>query len=258
MPDANPTCLISLVFSNPMRTFLTRMIVGLLVISNQLNAQSPVNQPVSLSPTQRRIVLIAGLTAKGDLQKLQRALHTGLDAGLTVNEIKEVLVHVYAYCGFPRSIRGLQTFMTVLDERKKKGISDKMGKESSPISGNEPKYERGKKVLEQLTGQPEIGPKRGYSAFSPEIDVFLKEHLFADIFERDVLSHADRELTTISVLTSIGGVEPMLQSHLGICLRVGLTEPQLEQTMSLIETSVGKTEAESGRSVLRQVISSRR
>lgn len=57
----------------------------------------------------------------------------------------------------------------------------------------EPKYERGKKILEQLTGQPETGPKRGYAAFSPEIDVFLKEHLFADLFERNVLNYTDRE-----------------------------------------------------------------
>ncbi|MEZ0487038.1 carboxymuconolactone decarboxylase family protein [Fibrella aquatica] len=217
-----------------------------------------VNQPVALSSNQQQIVIISALTAKGDLQKLQPALSAGLDAGLTVNEIKEVLVHLYAYCGFPRSIRGLQTFMAVLDERKKKGISENVGKEASPIVGNVPKYERGKKVLEQLTGQPETGPKRGYAAFSPEIEVFLKEHLFADIFERDVLSYADRELTTISVLTSIGGVEPMLQSHLGLCLHVGLTGPQLEQAMAVIETNVGKSEADAGRVVLKQVTAARR
>lgn len=223
-----------------------------------LSAQSTMDQPVSLIKKQQRLVVIAALTAKGELRKLQPALNSGLDAGLTVNEIKEVLVHLYAYCGFPRSIRGLQTFMTVLDERKKRGITDATGKEATPITGNVPKYERGKKVLEQLTGQPETGPKRGYAAFSPEIDVFLKEHLFADLFGRDVLSYTDRELTTIAVLTSIGGVEPMLQAHLGICLRVGLTEPQLRQVFSLIEASVGKAEAEAGRAVLTQVMAASR
>jgi alkylhydroperoxidase/carboxymuconolactone decarboxylase family protein YurZ len=189
---------------------------------------------------------------------LPTALNSGLDAGLTVNETKEVLVHLYAYCGFPRSIWGLQTLMSVLDERKKKGITDKMGKEASPITSRESKYERGKRTLEQLTGQPETRPKRGYAAFSPEIEVFLKEHLFADIFERDVLSYVERELTTISVLTSIGGVEPMLQSHLGICLHLGLTESQLKQVFSLIDTNLGKAEAQAGRTVLTQVMASRR
>jgi alkylhydroperoxidase/carboxymuconolactone decarboxylase family protein YurZ len=240
-----------------MRIAFVSMIIGWFIPFSQLHAQQT-NQPIPLSPKQQSIVVISALTAKGNLQKLPTALTTGLDAGLTVNETKEVLVHLYAYCGFPRSIRGLQTLMSVLDERKKKGITDKMGKEASPITSRESKYERGKRTLEQLTGQPETGPKRGYAAFSPEIEVFLKEHLFADVFERDVLSYADRELTTISVLTSIGGVEPMLQSHLGICLHMGLTESQLNQAFSLIETKLGKTEAEAGRAVLAQVMASRR
>ncbi|MVM30877.1 carboxymuconolactone decarboxylase [Spirosoma sp. HMF4905] len=241
-----------------MRILFVCLLVGWFIPFNHLNAQNQIDQSTNLSAKQQSIVVVTALTAKGELQKLQPALNTGLDAGLTVNEIKEVLVHLYAYCGFPRSIRGLQTLMSVLDERKKKGITDKVGKEASPITSHDPKYERGKKVLEQLTGQPETGPKRGYSAFSPEIDVFLKEHLFADIFERDVLSFTERELTTISVLSSIGGVEPMLQSHLGICLHLGLTRTQLEQVMALIETNIGQAEADSGRTVLAQVMASRR
>ncbi len=241
-----------------MRIFLLIPLIGYCLTGNQLNAKSSLHQANALTPKQQQIVIIAALTAKGNLQKLPAALSQGLDAGLSVTEIKEVLLHLYAYCGFPRSIRGLQTLMTVLEERKKKGIADKMGQEASPIDGHEPKYERGKKVLEQLTGQPEIDPKRGYAAFSPEIDVFLKEHLFADLFGRDVLSYTNRELTTISVLTSIGGVEPMLQSHLGICLHIGLTESQLKQALELIETNIGKSEAEAGRSILTQVVALRR
>lgn len=226
--------------------------------STPLTAQSTPPPPTALSPRQQSIAVVAALTARGDLQHLQPALAKGLDAGLTVNELKEVLVHLYAYCGFPRSIRGLQTLMAVLDERKQRGITDPTGREATPVASTEPKYERGKKVLEQLTGQPETGPKRGYSAFSPEIDVFLKEHLFADLFERDLLSYTDRELTTIAVLLSFGGVEPMLQSHLGIGLRVGLTEPQLRQVLALVETHVGQAEAEAGRAVLARVLGARR
>ena len=121
-------------------------------------------------------------------------MNEGLDAGLTINEIKEVIVHLYAYCGFPRSIRGLQTFMEVLDERKAKGINDKTGADASPINEEPDKYERGKKVLGELTKTPQDGPLSGYSAFAPVIDTFLKEHLFADIFERDVLTYCRKRI----------------------------------------------------------------
>jgi len=211
----------------------------------------------SLSAKQQSIVLIAAYCATGELQKLKPALNEGLDAGLTVNEIKEVIVHLYAYCGFPRSIRGLQTFMEVLDERKAKGINDNTGAEASPVNQEPDIYERGKKVLGDLTKAPQDRPLSGYGAFAPVIDTFLKEHLFADIFERDVLTYAERELVTISVLSSIGGVEPMLRSHLNICMNLGLTPEQLNEFIEIIKAKVGKKEAKAAQAVLNEVHSNR-
>lgn len=221
-----------------------------LAIFSSMNAQNT----QTLTSKQQSIVKISALTAKGDLENLKTALTGGLEAGLTVNEIKEVLVHLYAYCGFPRSLQGLNTFIAVLDERKKKGIKDVIGREAAPVSSEESKYERGKKNLEKLTGKKETGPKTGYAAFSPEIEVFLKEHLFADIFERDVLNFTDREIVTISALIALGGVEPQLEGHLNIGMNVGLTESQLDQIFSIIETNIGKKEADSGRAVLNKVL----
>lgn len=207
-----------------------------------------------LSTEHQSIIGIAALTAKGDLPKLKVELNKGLDAGLTVNEIKEAIIHLYAYAGFPRSIRGLQTFMAVLDERKANGIEDVMGAEASPIIDERSKYERGKALLEELTGVPEAGPKTGYVAFAPTIEIFLKEHLFADIFERDVLTYQERELVTISVLSSIGGVEPMLRSHLNLSLNVGLTPDQLQQFVGVVKQAVGKKEAKAAQQVLDEVL----
>lgn len=220
-------------------------------------AQSSENNE-GLSTQQQSIVKISALTAIGDLTDLNTSLNEGLDAGLTVNEIKEVIVHLYAYCGFPRSIRGLQTFMEVLDERKTKGINDQQGNEPSVINNDGSKYERGKAILGELTNTKQDGPLTGYSAFAPVIDKFLKEHLFADIFERDVLTYAQRELVTISVLSSIGGVEPMLRSHLSICLNVGLTPQQLTYFITVIESTVGKEKANVTQSVLTEVLKNRR
>lgn len=212
-----------------------------------------------LEKRHRHIVSISAFTAKGDLAKLSQAVADGLDAGLSVHEIKEVLVHLYAYCGFPRSIQGLNTLMSVLEARKTRGITDEMGKPASPIPDTLNKYDRGKKVLEALTGQVQVTPpKSGYGAFSPEIDVFLKEHLFADIFGRDVLSYQDREVATITALVAMGGVEPMLKGHLGIALNIGMTEPQLKDLFSIVEANIGARVAEVGRKVLSEVMESRK
>jgi 4-carboxymuconolactone decarboxylase len=211
----------------------------------------------SLTGRQKSIVTIAALTAKGDLEKLQTALGGGLDAGLTVNEIKEVLVQMYAYSGFPRSLNGINTFIKVLEERKKKGVTDEQGKMATPVTDTGDKYERGRKTLETLTGQPQSKPAKGYGEFSPTIDRFLKEHLFADIFDSDVLNYQERELATISALAAMSEVTPQLESHMSIGLNTGLTENQLSEVMALIEKNINQQQAETARKSLAKVMAAR-
>lgn len=245
-----------------MKTISVKIVLGLLIVmscfSLTLNAKNKMNENFNLDQKEQKIFTIAAYTAKGDLKDLKTELNAGLDSGLTINQIKEVLVHLYAYCGFPRSIRGLQTFMEVLDERKAKGINDKAGAEASPVNQEQNKYKRGKKVLSELTKTPQSETLTGYGAFAPVIDTFLKEHLFCDIFERDVLTYAQRELVTVSVLSTIGGVEPMLRSHLGICLNVGLTPEQLYEFTGIIKSTIGKKEAKAAKTVLDEVLKNTR
>ena len=225
----------------------------LIISSNEMNGQTSMNNNQTLNVKEQSIVTIAAFTAKGDLELLRKALNKGLDAGLTVNEIKEVLAQMYAYCGFPRSLNGINTLMSVLEERKKKGIKDEAGKTATPITDTADKYERGRKTLERLTGQPQSKPAKGFGEFSPTIDRFLKEHLFADIFDSDVLSYRQRELATISALAAMPGVEPQLESHLSMGMNTGLTEAQLQQVVDLIGKNIGKERSETVRRSLAKV-----
>lgn len=99
----------------------------------------------------------------------------------------------------------------------------------------------------------EIAPKAGYAIFAPTIERFLKEHLFADIFERDLLTYRERELATVSILAGVGGVEPMFKSHAAICLHLGLTDKQLSALLNIVEVNIGKTYSEPLRGVLNQL-----
>lgn len=209
----------------------------------------------ALTEKEKHIVLISSYTAQGKLEKLKEVLHSGVAAGLSVNEIKEILVHSYAYCGFPRSIRGLQTFMEVLRERKAKGLTADNGKVATKISKDSvSKYQRGKVMLENLTGIPQADTLSGYAAFAPVIDTFLKEHLFADIFERDILSFRQRELVTISVISAIGDAEPMLKSHMAISLRIGITPNQLKSFVNTIEPSIEKEKSVATKRVVSELL----
>jgi 4-carboxymuconolactone decarboxylase len=238
---------------------LTAILAGIFIsvfsIAASSEAQTMKNE--GLNAKQEKIVTIAAFTANGDLQKLKTALNEGLDAGLTVNEIKEILVQMYAYAGFPRSLNGIFTFMDVLEEREQKGIKDEIGKEASPLPTNISKDKYGAEVLSRLSGTQATPVKSGYQLFVPAIDVFLKEHLFADIFGRDNLDIQSREIATISALASMEGVNPMLQFHINAGMNVGLTEAQVRSLISVLESRVGKKEADNANEVLSKVLRSR-
>ena len=228
-----------------------------LILSFAALSKAQTVNTLALSPKQQSIVTISAFTANGDLEKLKTSLNEGLDAGLTVNEIKEILVQMYAYCGFPRSLNGISTFMAVMDERQKKGLKDEMGKEASPLPAGMNKDEYGAKVRAKLSGRDVIPPPSGYQLFAPIIDTFLKEHLFADIFARDILDYQSRELATISALASMTGTAGQLQFHLGAAMNTGLTETQMKDFISVLKTKVGKKEADIANEVLSKVLSSR-
>lgn len=212
----------------------------------------------TLNTKQQSIVTIAAYTANGDLDRLNIALNEGLDAGLTVNEIKEVLIQLYAYTGFPRSLNGISTFMAVLDTRQAKGLKDSIGKEASPVPTNLDKDAYGTKVRAQLAGQETISPASGYQLFAPTIDTFLKEHLFADIFVRDVLDYQTRELATISALAALSGTAGQLQFHLGAAMNTGFTHAQMKHFVVMIGDKVGTQEGQIAASVLDKVLTTRR
>ena len=229
------------------------------VTDAQYNAgERPMNTTHALSAKQRGIIPIAAFTAAGDQERLRTALAEGLEAGLTVNEIKEILVQMYVYAGFPRSLSGIQTFMTVMDERQAKGIKDEAGRDAAPLPAGTNRDEYGAKVRATLAGQKVIPPPSGYQLFTPVIDTFLKEHLFADIFARDVLDHRSRELATISALAAMTGTQGQLQFHLGAAMNVGLTEAQMRDFVSVLAAKVGERESESAAEVLTAVLNGRK
>ena len=210
-----------------------------------------------LSVREQAIVAVASYTGKGDLEHLRRAFVQALEAGMTINEINEVLIHAYAYCGFPRSLRAIQTFMQVVDTRKANGINDTVGREASTATNNKNRHELGRDVLAEISGTPADAPKTGYAVFAPTIERFLKEHLFADLFERDLLTYRERELATVSILAGVGGVEPMFRSHAAICLHLGVTAEQLSALLNIVEMNLGTSYSEPLRGVLNQLTEKR-
>ena len=105
------------------------LIGGVVLLSGIVSvSQAQTIKSEALSEKEKAIVPIAAFTASGDIGKLKPALNQGLDKGLTINEVKEILIHTYAYAGFPRSLNGINAFMSVVEERKTQGREDTIGR----------------------------------------------------------------------------------------------------------------------------------
>ncbi|HHF3093575.1 TPA: carboxymuconolactone decarboxylase family protein [Vibrio diabolicus] len=204
-----------------------------------------------LSDKERAIIPISAFTASGEIEKLTQSLNDGLDAGLTVNEIKEVLAQLYAYAGFPRSLNGLATFMTVLEERKSRGITDTLGRESSVLPNDKTSLEFGAENQTQLVGAEVKG---ALFDFSPQIDEYLKAHLFGDIFERDVLTWKEREIATIAALANMNGVNSQLAAHYNISMNNNVSIQELEGFIAVLSECCGESVSNNAQSVLKTVL----
>ena len=194
----------------------------------------------TLSFNQEQAALMSAIAcneARGDQSSLAVAIDRGLDAGLTVSQIKEALSHLYAYTGFPRSLNALGTLQRVLEQRTAAGKATEEGIEASPLPTDFDALKQGTEVQTRLSG-------RAFNYdFCPAEDYYLKAHLFGDIFARDNLTYADRELITVSALSGLENVMPQLQAHVRGALNMGVTEGQLRAIPVALKASSLQAEA---------------
>ena len=205
-------------------------------------------QNMTLTSKQQALVAIAANEAKGNIEGLKAALNEGLETGLTVSEAKEALSQLYAYTGFPRSLNALGALQQVIKERSEAGLHVEEGREADPLSKDYEALKQGTEVQTQLCG----GKPFTYT-FAPQTDYYLKAHLFGDIFARNNLTFAEREIVTVSAISALPGCEPQLQAHVSGARSMGVSDETLKVMPALLEQKIGTAEAERLRGALAAV-----
>jgi 4-carboxymuconolactone decarboxylase len=72
----------------------------------------------------RQIATVAALTALGNAPVQLRAhIDIALNVGCTREEIKEVIIQMAVYAGFPAALNGMAAAKEVFQEREKNGLS---------------------------------------------------------------------------------------------------------------------------------------
>ena len=175
-----------------------------------------------LTAQETAIVDLGAAVARGDQSRLAQALHRGFDAGMTLAEAKEYIGQLYAYCGFPRALNAAATLQNVVKARQEAKQSVPAGRRpSAPPAGKAIDF--GTANQTRLCGGPVKG---GLFDFHPQLDEYLKAHLFGDIFARDNVDWRTRELLTVAALAARPETAPQMKAHLGIAKLNGVSDAQ--------------------------------
>jgi quercetin dioxygenase-like cupin family protein/alkylhydroperoxidase/carboxymuconolactone decarboxylase family protein YurZ len=164
------------------------------------------------------------------LERLEPAVRSALDNGVTINELKEAFSQLYAYTGFPRSLNALGVLNNVLQD--KPNTAWQQGKPwTRPALWDdaEKALKQGTEVQTQLSG-------RAFDYdFCPQDDYYLKAHLFGDIFAGDQLSAADREIVTVAALSGLDGVDPQLAAHKRGAVNMGNSQELVDELCAWLD-----------------------
>ena len=212
-------------------------------------AETKAQKSMILTEKEKAIVGIAANEARGDLEALKRELNNGLSEGLTISEAKEALSQLYAYTGFPRSLNGLGVLQQVIAERREKGMDTPEGREADPLPADYDALKQGTEVQTRLVG----GKPFSYD-FAPQTDYYLKAHLFGDIFARNNLSFAEREIVTVSAICALPGCEPQLMAHVSGARNMGVSDEKLKEIPGVIRQRAGEADAERCQKAVAEVL----
>ncbi|MCD8166088.1 MAG: carboxymuconolactone decarboxylase family protein [Bacteroides sp.] len=207
----------------------------------------------SLNNKTKEVAVVSSLIAQGAIPQLKVHLNGALNSGCSINEVKEIILQMSVYTGFPRSINAMNAFKEVLHDRAEKGITDEIGKDV-PMEENRNRYTVGAEYLSLLSKGQEQVLRDNYGELSPELVQFTIEYGYGDIFSRDNLEMKYRQVATIAALATLGSLQPQLKFHMEGALQIGLCKEEIKEVLLLMTVYAGFPAAINGMNVLKEVM----
>ncbi len=141
----------------------------------------------------------------GDLDKKTRELITCT----TPIELREAIYLCAPFIGFPKTLNALNTINEVF---KQQGIASPLERQATVTE--EDRHEKGQAIQSRLYGEGIKEAMRNVPGnMGPEVERFLTEFCFGDIYTRNGLDLKTRELLAYCILTTLEA-ESQLHSHL--------------------------------------------
>ncbi len=165
-------------------------------------------QTGDLTIKQREMITCITLATMQTLPQLKAHAGAALNVGVTPEELREVMYLTAPFIGFPRMLNAVATVNEVFTER---GISLPLEKQGKVTE--ETRHETGKAIQDKLYPGGIASVMEGVPGnMGKDVEQFLTDYFFGDIYSRGALDLQTRELLGYCVLTTLEA-ESQLHSH---------------------------------------------
>ena len=165
-------------------------------------------QTGELTLKQREMITCITLATMQTLPQLKAHAGAALNVGVTPVELREVMYLTAPFIGFPKMLNAVATVNEVFKER---GISLPLEKQGTVTE--ETRHETGKAIQDKLYPGGIASVMEGVPGdMGKDVEQFLTDYFFGDIYSRDALDLQTRELLGYCVLTTLEA-ESQLHSH---------------------------------------------
>lgn len=199
------------------------------------------NRP-GLSLKSREFATLAMVTVLGNQSSsIEFHVEGALRAGATETEIKELLLQMTVYAGYPKTLSAIAAAQKIFADVKKSGIpaaSPQLDLASQKqAESNEARYRRGLEALNQISKSSGEAVVKSFEDIAPDLGRYIVEFSYGDVFSRPNLDLKTRELATVSALAGLNTTasELPLKVHINGALNVGANRQEIiEAIMHMI------------------------
>lgn len=202
-----------------------------------------------LSMEQRSLATISIITVLRRDENLKGHIHSGLDVGLSAEQIVEVMLQLLFYAGAPIANTALRIAYDVFKERN---ISVTPYHVYDTTEDPEASYRRGIAKRREVMGETFVGGFDGGDEVDQDWERYLLEYLWGSVWTRPGIDTPSRCLCTLTALTVVG-TDQALSHYIQAAVRLGFTPAQINELFFHLTFYTGVSLARRGSAIARQV-----
>ena len=210
------------------------------------------NRP-ALTMEQRSLATISVITVLRRDDNLKGHLHSGLDVGLSPEQIVEIMLQLIFYTGAPIANTALGIANDVFKER---GLKVSPYQVYDATESPDELYQRGLAKRIEVMGEGASANFLKDEEVDQDWERYLLEYVWGSVWTRPGLDLQARCICTLTALTVIG-TDQSIRAYVGAALRVGLTETQIRELFFHLTFYTGAPLARKAKKLAEEVFKSR-